>query len=78
MMRRSMYKLSNRKKIFYNTTREIHCLCCHIDLQESWVLSAPKEKYRCLPCALYYHVLLEVPKSIKEAMMEDEELIITT
>ena len=73
-MRRPKVKLSNRKIIFYNTSRDIYCLCCYQDLVESWVLSAPKERYRCLPCALRHNILLDIPKVIVDDMSEEERI----
>lgn len=74
-MRKPKVKLSNRKIIFYNTIRDIGCICCFKGLTESWVLSAPKERYRCLDCALHYNIILKIPDEIKSYMEEQPVLV---
>lgn len=52
------------------------CSCCFSSLIETYVVSAPKSKYRCIECALHYNVILEVPEEIIRAMKEIEEGIL--
>lgn len=70
-MKRPKVKLSNRKVIFYNTTRDAWCICCHADLKESYLLSAPNNRYRCLGCALHHNIITEIPHDIQIAITEE-------
>jgi len=45
-------------------------------LEESWVLSAPKERYRCLDCALHYNIILEIPSEIKPYIEEEAPVVV--
>lgn len=73
-MKKPKIRLSNRKVIFFNTTRDVYCNCCHDYLVESYVVSAPKGKYRCVTCALKYNIILSVPPEIEMEMKELEEI----
>lgn len=68
-----MVKISRRKKIYYNNTKDYECSCCDVPLKNKFVLSAPNGKYRCLPCALKYNIISFIPTVIKKAMEEKGE-----
>lgn len=72
-MKRPKLRLSNRKVLFYNTSREIFCVNCDDDLQESYVLSAPNSRYRCIRCAKNLNILLVIPNFVKVWMAEEAE-----
>jgi hypothetical protein len=59
--------------LFFNTSREIFCVNCEEDLQESYVLSAPNSRYRCIPCATNLNILLEIPDFVQAWLDEVEE-----
>jgi hypothetical protein len=75
-MAKPMVKLSRRKKIYYNNTKNYECACCGEQLKNKFVLSAPNGKYRCLSCALKYNIIVAIPTVIKKAIEEKEEKII--
>ena len=72
-MKRQKLRLSNRKVLFFNTSREIFCVNCDLDLQESYVLSAPNSRYRCIECAKNLNILLDVPDFVQEWLDEVAE-----
>ena len=74
-MAKPMVKISRRKKIYFNNTKDFECACCDDQLKDKFVLSAPNGKYRCLPCALKYNIIVAIPTVIKKAMEEKEEKI---
>lgn len=53
--------LTGRKKIYFNNSRFIDCIGCGIDLVEKYVMSSPKQRYRCLDCAVKVHMIEEIP-----------------
>lgn len=67
-----MVKISRRKKIYYNNTKDYECACCQKELKNKFVLSAPNGKYRCLPCALKYNIIVAIPTVIKKEMEEKD------
>lgn len=67
-----MVKISRRKKIYYNNTKDFECACCNAYLKNKFVLSAPNGKYRCLPCALKYNIIVAIPTVIKKEMEEKD------
>lgn len=69
-MGKPMVKISRRKKIYYNNTKNYKCACCEEALKNKFVLSAPNGKYRCLACALKYNIIVAIPTVIKKAMEE--------
>jgi len=65
---RPMVKISRRKKIYYNNTKDYRCACCDAYLKNKFVLSAPNGKYRCLQCAIKYKIIVAIPTVIKNAI----------
>ena len=59
-------RITNHRKIFFNYTRDISCFSCGHDLHDSYTVSGNRGKTRCVPCAVKYHIIDEVPEEIKE------------
>ena len=59
-------RITNHRKIFFNYTRDISCFSCEKDLHDSYTVSGNRGKTRCVPCAVKYHIIDEVPEEIKE------------
>ena len=59
-------RITNHRKIFFNYTRDIACFSCEKDLHDSYTVSGNRGKTRCVPCAVKYHIIDEVPEEIKE------------
>lgn len=72
-MGKPMVKISRRKKIYYNNTKEYNCTCCDKYLKNQYVLSAPNSRYRCLDCALKYKIIVAIPTVIKKEIEQDGE-----
>lgn len=72
-MAKPMVKISRRKKIYYNNTKDYECACCEAHLKNKFVLSAPNGKYRCLPCALKYNIIVAIPTVIRKAIEQKEK-----
>ena len=51
------FKLSNRKLVFFNHTKDIDCRECGTDLLDELIVSRPKGKYVCVRCALRLHIV---------------------
>ncbi|MAF44095.1 MAG: hypothetical protein CMI54_08075 [Parcubacteria group bacterium] len=51
------FKLSNRKLVFFNHTKDIDCRECGTDLIDELIVSRPKGKYICVKCALRIHII---------------------
>ena len=64
----SSYRITNHKKIFFNSTKDIDCFNCKNSLMEKYILSAPNGKYRCLECAIRIGLIDKIPPNIAEAM----------
>ena len=69
-MARPMVKISRRKKIYFNNTKDFKCSCCDDKLKNKFVLSAPNGKYRCLSCAIKYKIIVAIPTVISNAIQE--------
>ena len=61
-------RITNHRKIFFNYTRDIKCFSCEKDLHDSYTVSGNRGKTRCVPCAVKYHIIDEVPEEIKESV----------
>ena len=53
------FKLSNRKLVFFNHTKDIDCRECGTDLIDELIVSRPKGKYICVSCAIRIHIIDE-------------------
>ena len=51
------FKLSNRKLVFFNHTKDIDCRECGTDLIDELIVSRPKGKYICVNCAIKLHIV---------------------
>ena len=51
------FKLSNRKLVFFNHTKEIDCRECGTDLIDELIVSRPKGKYICVRCGIRLHII---------------------
>lgn len=65
-----MVKISRRKKIYFNNTKDFICACCSEKLKNKFVLSAPNGKYRCLNCAIKFKIIVAIPTIISKAIEE--------
>ena len=54
--------ITGRKKIYFNRSKYIDCFHCGIDLHDKYILSAPKQRYRCLDCAVKINMIEEIPE----------------
>ena len=62
------HRITNHKKIFFNSTKDVKCFNCDKKLLGKYILSAPNAKYRCLDCAVKTSLIDKVPDKIAEAM----------
>ena len=62
------HRITNHKKIFFNSTKDIICFNCEKNLLNKYILSAPNAKYRCLDCAVKTSLISKIPDEIVEAM----------
>ena len=46
------FKLSNRKLVFFNHTKDIDCRECDCNLLDELIVSRPKGKYVCVNCGI--------------------------
>lgn len=70
MASKPMVKFSRRKKMYFNNTKDCECLACNVPLKHKYLLSSPNGRYRCLECALKYHLIPYIPTVIKKAIQE--------
>ena len=61
-------RITNHRKIFFNYTRDISCFSCGRDLHDSYTVSGNRGKTRCVPCAVKYHIIDEIPEEIKDSV----------
>ena len=54
---RPRYKITRRKVVYWNKTRELNCSECDGDLVNTWVISSPSSKNRCRECAENHNIL---------------------
>lgn len=48
---RPRYKITRRKVVYWNKTRQLECSECGDNLVNTWVISSPSSKNRCRNCA---------------------------
>jgi len=66
------FKLSNRKLVFFNHTKDIDCRECGTDLIDELIVSRPKGKYICVSCAIRIGIMdADVLKEIDKQEIGD-------
>ena len=73
-MSKPMVKISRRKKIYFNNTKDCECLGCGMVLKQKYVLSSPNGRYRCLECAIKYHLIPYIPTVISKVLEDNIEV----
>jgi len=62
------HRITNHKKIYFNSTKDILCHNCEKKLINQYIFSSPNAKYRCLDCAVKTSLIDKIPDEIMEAM----------
>jgi DNA-directed RNA polymerase subunit RPC12/RpoP len=63
-MKKSGLKITRRKLVYYNKSRDLKCVTCGKDLKDSWIVSQRHKKHRCVNCAVKVHILDDYPEFI--------------
>ena len=64
MMEKTKITYTLRKKLFFNRSGKLICINCNADLQGKYVLPNRHQKYRCLKCAVEFHIIDAIPQGL--------------